>query len=546
MATPDGPPLSPSHSLSPELLAAVFSCHIKNLQHEPSSLALVAPWTKVTHVCRYWRDVAWSTGMFWQDIDVSKDFIRKRGLEDALEITKQMIARSCQAPLNVRARDLFKESDLEPLRLVLKEIRRILTLHVGLTPAIFRLFDDCPWYCSAPLLSSLHLTNHYHEDGFRTFVSDFQAPLLREMSLTRSGLAMEPMRWKKWPFPRTLTRLIIPSGFVEAEPAVVATAIVNLTLLEYLELGDLFHEMEDNHTSRRDFTLAESPASLPHLKELRISGPTVPACVAFVDSLRLPAFTRFRFLPHDNRLRSYCPSLLYLVDARLTGTPSPFGDTSPAANTLVLGYASMSFHHTAQAQDNSLVETPLLHLAYVYKRSSTHPSDVATFAPLVQDVVAHMPHRNITHLTIQFLADLNNVDARWRSLLGLLRNVESVTFHRVQPPRSMSWWNGLMSFILMAQLDEGGQSPMPTMPCLKRVKLVNVEMADGEGLIDVVQELCGAFALRRGDGCEIEELVLEGCGHVDAGVVKRFDEFVGTVTWDGYEGSAFKEAADNY
>ena len=168
--------LAPISLLPPEVLTRVF--HFLSLEEPPFSREQNLCWIKVTHVCRFWRQVALGDSSLWARI---------LGMPTNLGLVSAMLARARNVPLDINI-NLEGVSSPDALLLMLtphvfhtSELR--LNFGFVLPSAFFR--DICSQ--EAPALEHFDLDSHYSPITFRaldgTTLFKGRAPKLRTFSL---------------------------------------------------------------------------------------------------------------------------------------------------------------------------------------------------------------------------------------------------------------------------------------------------------------------------------------------------------------------------
>jgi hypothetical protein len=142
--------LIPISSLLPEILCQIFDFAIERAGSVPSTLVAL------THVCRFWRNVAIGCSTLWTDIAIT-----------SIPWTDEMLRRSAMSSLTIRA-SMFQfltpaeqlSSRFRNLQVALTDIARIKELSIKGFPACCTraqpLLADLP--VSAPLLESLTIS----------------------------------------------------------------------------------------------------------------------------------------------------------------------------------------------------------------------------------------------------------------------------------------------------------------------------------------------------------------------------------------------------
>ncbi|KAH7927841.1 hypothetical protein BV22DRAFT_244612 [Leucogyrophana mollusca] len=198
--------LSRISSLPPELLAAVFVQYARQSfseTHQPSyynpKIAKQLMWTKVTHVCRHWRQVALSCPALWTFLVFTSS-----------PWLKEMLVRSKMAPLVIDV-DLARiQSDVEDaVAMALEHSTRVRDLRLvapkGVMEGLF-----APLTAPAPLLESFTVSNKPGTINFALPTTLFggEAPRLRKIELFKCDIA--------WPAPLLVDLVHLDINYLDA------------------------------------------------------------------------------------------------------------------------------------------------------------------------------------------------------------------------------------------------------------------------------------------------------------------------------------------
>ena len=159
------------HRLPPEILAAIF-VHLSNQEPDPLGSDLprsIQDLVSVSHVCKFWREVAVTTPDLWTEINMTN-----------LEAVEIFLERSGAVPLNVELRSANEDI----LQTVAAHAHRFRRFSVS-TPRNPRYNPFAALRKPAPLLERLEIS--YPLDFQPYTVFNDQAPRLRELTIFTSG-----------------------------------------------------------------------------------------------------------------------------------------------------------------------------------------------------------------------------------------------------------------------------------------------------------------------------------------------------------------------
>ncbi|KIP05546.1 hypothetical protein PHLGIDRAFT_36379 [Phlebiopsis gigantea 11061_1 CR5-6] len=248
--------------LPPELLAEIFRVWIDATKNLPY---LSHRWIKIAHVCHLWREVALSSPRLWSDLTIG-----------TIDWTREMLARSKQAPLSILLSSLYSHPwSPEAFRLVLGELSRIEKFEICGVDLIARQLVLCP---SAPLLHSLIFTGLerplYNPGNYttrdRTVATAFEAVDLPKLSYLE--LKESHVSWSSPLFKPALTRLLFhESGtrYPDTDFAQVLRVLESMPLLQTLDLAGVLPILPDDESP---LPVLDHYISLPALQTLAIAG----------------------------------------------------------------------------------------------------------------------------------------------------------------------------------------------------------------------------------------------------------------------------------
>jgi hypothetical protein len=163
--------------LPPEVLAAIFVHLSKSEPTLPGRdvLHFVQDLVSVTHVCRFWRQVAINAPDLWTEIKMSN-----------LEAVKTFLERSGVVPLHVDLRPA--NGDL--ILAVAPHVYRFRRVSVSVGAKRYNAFTS--FTTPAPLLERLEIHCFHHYPGVQQFLLfDDQAPKLRELVIVARSVWMQ-------------------------------------------------------------------------------------------------------------------------------------------------------------------------------------------------------------------------------------------------------------------------------------------------------------------------------------------------------------------
>ncbi|KAI0060087.1 hypothetical protein BV25DRAFT_1917962 [Artomyces pyxidatus] len=486
-------------------------------------------WIQVTHVCRYWREVALRDYRLWMEISLN---------EVSAPWRSEMLVRSRNRPLALSVDFRRSEPDLydDLLCAVIKESTLLCTKHLSVTlpfdqhSALEVLVNVFVYTGTAPLLESLDITNGLQSYSYPIPPHLLQtgmppdAPNLKSLRLVNCCI--------NWSMPRfkTLTHLdievTVPSKYPRWDVKHgttsyhLVTGLRSLPALESLRLRGIF---------RKSTTEAIGPqldpnevTRLPNLTELWLHGPT-QICVEVALHLEYPSTTRVQIRTTKGPATHDLPQLL----SRL-----------PALCTLKLDlryWADMHMtlwdaHHDRKSAHTA---TPIFDLNIGRSPDRKSQANYVTGNPLLG-----LKLQNITSLIFETSRTLPEFwpEERWRMLFAPAVNVRAL--HLIDKPALAGALLGLCSPVEGKHASFCGPEFMMLFPSLEKLAFSGLTMHDM--LIDdlpIWDLLFWCLELRRTRGCDIKLVELPGPRYVyppetpwnrlQGLVTARIGEFVG-------------------
>ncbi|CAL1698645.1 unnamed protein product [Somion occarium] len=487
-------------SLPPELLIEIFLCHIDLLLksfHEWDSRP--AFWFVVTHVCRYWRDLALACPQLWTLI-----FAR-----DRLECISAVLERSGDMPLDVHHSD----SDKSCLHATLEALHRIRTLIVHLTDNQYTEFMHI-LPRPAPLLRRLSINTYMIQtdppraEHVLSFLND--VPALQDLS---TNLYFNEFRHL---LPPSLTRLEIPiaPGFMSQ----VLECLFSLPLLNdlLLRMGDSF-----------DATYNGRPVSLSHLRRLEISGSSVNL-VHILSHLEFPSYISIHanhIPPHEQwQIQA---DLLAIIGRKYYGS-------APSASQPAFDHTFHIYEYWLTFVIEAWPYGP--HISTLAESSMPQPHlfiqlSSANSKFLLPAIQLHMRLPDVQYMILpapdgeprRFISFLNNI-------IPYLDNMPNLRWLTVQ-----CWHVSWLATLLQCQSSEDCRFPnlkLLGMDALSWTRYYPSNVGPAEEIIAGPRPLFSALESRKKIGRPIELLSLQYCIDVqeDIGQLK---EVVTTLDWDG-------------
>ncbi|KAI0718110.1 hypothetical protein C8Q72DRAFT_153776 [Fomitopsis betulina] len=248
---------APISNLPPEILSKVFlhntgHCVIDCYRKCPREMG---DWFRVTHVCKYWREVALQCAELWSHLH----------FPDLPVVHDELLARSRDAPLSVILRGMLLECSEKALLSALHRVRTLYVIVDGMGPTVNFLEQMGG---RAPLLESLNIQVNNHAlpskiAALHSAISRILShPETRALRSLYAGLSS--VDWTNTPF-HGLTRLCVDGGCGQSKTSMFSflKALNSMHCLEELEM----YEKWDVPEAKPFLTI---PATFPRLQHLAI------------------------------------------------------------------------------------------------------------------------------------------------------------------------------------------------------------------------------------------------------------------------------------
>ncbi|KAK7052179.1 F-box domain-containing protein [Favolaschia claudopus] len=225
--------------------------------------------TRLTHICRQWRDVALSTPALWRAIRPCRArAMFSLGWDEVFSLTTAFLERSGSLPLSVHASDAYKPSPFVPSIILHRDRWEHITFCLE-APTLSNALDG-----PMPLLRTMWLRPQGGSSRQPIAVPSDNVPLLRSVTLDDRGARIVRLPWSQ------LTSLKL-SDHVSLTPCVSilrqTTCLTNLALC----LSDTWYDGDDPRDTYPDLIL-------PHLENLAFE-PRSDMHQGFFQSLVAPA-----------------------------------------------------------------------------------------------------------------------------------------------------------------------------------------------------------------------------------------------------------------
>lgn len=252
--------LAPISRLPAEMLSGLFMSRIQ----EPSSDSReIIP---MTHVCRYWRNVALESPLLWSRIP----FVQQA------DLYCELVSRSKEVPLRLT----FTTNELPAFAttLVSANVHRIRELLLDVTPSVAKILIQC-LNKPAPILQILQLQYSIQSTKDMPSFSQFfdgQAPILRKVYMGHG-----PVDWD-WPPFANVTGLHVHG----TNPPLSLTVLRKLPQLQHLDSSDVLPECPTNFIGN---ILGGDMVDLKSLLHITLQNSSFRSYSFFMSHIRYPS-----------------------------------------------------------------------------------------------------------------------------------------------------------------------------------------------------------------------------------------------------------------
>ncbi|KAF8972560.1 hypothetical protein BDZ97DRAFT_1781625 [Flammula alnicola] len=507
--------LSPACSVPPEVLCNIFAfakAAVAGELHPDGMFQFCAlEWVRVTHVCKWWRDVALNASSLWTDIALG----RRRWAEE-------MFVRSKEAPLAVHADfgEVIPWSN--PIPLPQLHVSRIRELNViGTQPSDLRHFLSGTTIATTLLqIHTLRITYLYGpEESFPYILSDtvFKPNALRRLSLKGCNVHWDAS------FLSGLTHLRlheIPSNPLFRAPEFLEI-LRRLTSLESLDARHIFFEDHDKTSPLS--TNASPKVNLPHLKMLRLAMRMVDVANILSGIVISPNVTMKLYgYADDPSLADYLRSLsTFSRQYRPLLNPSihpPFLIQSLELSRDLDAALVIRIYPTLLSQDDMATPCiPPLMESIFYWDDWDDFSKWKIAKPLFHSLP--LDHLIVLHISGQVAIDIET----WAQTFGTLPALRSIHIEHAVT-------RFFDSLVYEASVSHSGSFPLVPFQALESISIsYSWDHLPEDSFSSVIQVLIERYEL----GAEIHQLFLKNCRELSRQDLGLLREVVVDVTWDG-------------
>ncbi|KAL1747601.1 hypothetical protein HDZ31DRAFT_61078 [Schizophyllum fasciatum] len=502
--------------LPPEVLCSIFILISRQGQSEYSN-GISLDWTKVSHVCRYWRDCALECPRLWSAPSFQPS--QKWGLE--------MLHRSKMAPLSIRTDTSYMTPKaVDAVNSALQQIHRISELHITAVPSSLQRLC-APLNTAAPLLESLLISanprsSYYVTDEGFALADDFLAgetPRLRRLELIRTRI-----NWNSGMLCDLTSLKIIKIPLVGRPTIPMMLDILDkMPNLRMLWLEDFLHTADMDGDAAPPSTPDPRTVSLSKLRTLHLHANT-SQCAAFLQALKMPASIAFDLVVRGTHKTGRDFSPIFPLFKRL-GT-----DSKRAIRSLIIERSSVhSIMLRAHTNAANTAGHPIFKLELSWQQFM--PS---TGAVVMHDVLRALPLRDLRAVQMRRV-ELVDAD-KWVGALSSSPKLRSI--------RVVGDDHTTRELINALGQVRPGDARKVWLPSLRSLTIeefsfrVECDIADDEYYEaedeDAMQEqLLDCLMWRQECRAPVTELKLLDCRYIDYDAVARLDEVVVEVDWDG-------------
>ncbi|KAK7691968.1 hypothetical protein QCA50_005373 [Cerrena zonata] len=489
--------------LLPELLSIIIETYVFDFLHSycvPGQSPALHPqnsWLRISHVCRYWRDVALATPTIWSHIPLIR-----------LECVEEMLRRSKQAPLTVYVHSTtsLNESSSPMLKSIAKQSHRIRNIDTSLPSEFFtQLTSYAP---TTPL-------------DLQSVVASYKRLLGPPSSL--------PLEWIK---NANLKHLSLKDFPVENINLLLMPSLTSLSLWlskhECVPGDDLLEALQHMHSLRsltlhnvvQDIlTLPPYPNKrdlirMPRLQSIATTSYTNGlAELSLLSAIDIPPHVDFSFVIH-NAVYPETQEVIwsYIMDNLVKDVRLPFH------SVFIYAYAGGNFLFTARSPSpaGSTRDSTLFQI-------SLHFPVVSEAEKWLSRLCTSLPCSKVRNLSVGNFISFP-VEA-WDTSFKSMTHVESLEVTGLA-------CTALPEALLLAAVKDSQISgSKPIFPNLRQLTVWLNPTAKGETVPSRVNGICDALQERKDRGYQLELLILRG----HPPLVEEFNRLipvVGKVAWD--------------
>ncbi|KAG2139244.1 hypothetical protein DEU56DRAFT_324319 [Suillus clintonianus] len=484
--------------LPAEILAIVFEFVEEEKRFDESANNNAPACLAITHVCRYWRNVALDCPSLWRFIRSSSPYL-----------VGIMLERSRNAPLVVTYKSpVSLQGCLEP---VLAQLPRVKVLQFP-SPApdvdrIINLLSSQP----APLLENFDLRKPW--EGRDWFITDTifqgQAPRLRSVELGNFSLS-----WTAHIFSRLQTLSVRGITFFPTTLPELLSALRRMTALEQLAIDTA------SVVSEITMPLDNGKVPLARLKSIALGTLSIQTATSLFSQLAIPVDAKIALRLKDILGLQDFSDLFSAMD-RYPDTP---GSVIRSLRVIYFSYKSFCF----QLSTSTTMDPPESWNSHDYDdaiRLSIHFNfhgyvDVAK--SILFDICRLVTQPEDRIQTFYLGSDFLDPDPDfWRAGSAFLPDVETIHLNRTL----------IGGLVEMLEIDEGEQECNVPYHSLRALDVYTTVFIYED---DEYERLRDIMKMRAGRGAGIRALRLEKCLDLDAEMVQGFRRVGGAVDWDEY------------
>lgn len=510
--------------LPPEVLTEVL-VHFVSAESKISRYDNHRPyaWLRITHVCRYWRDVALSSPRVWSTIVVTGS-----------SCVNEMLARSKKVPLEVYAGTSISRVGMkENIRTVLQQMDRIRRLELHYSPYLTP--DDIP--SAAPLLKTLVIKGvdqtgmSSPTTSFLKTFEDCDIPGLECLEIVFSK-----MLWTSPLLRPTLTSLVFGysrDAVINASLPSILKALEGMPLLQHLDLQNVLPRVNQPH----EVAVITRIVTLDRLSDLRITDWGL-SCVQLVGHLSFPSSTTLAF--DCDLLEPHTRTICCAFASKLTANVDP---PTPLISVALTGEMFRmtrlkGWKDFQRVQDHIFPErVPTPHIDISLRLPSYHK--------IIEELFDALPLSKVQSLYV----NASQVE------FALPKEVWLKSFADMTQLRQLSvgrWAEEALADVLASRIPfstepirKGARRRMqPFFPKLSLLQFAGTRLRDpyAQDDDDLLNRYRKAFQKRKKSRAELDQLLISGCFNFFQGDERFFKDVVKKVEWDGFEESEGPES----